>query len=240
MAWRKTTYVVHRWLGLIISLQLLAWSLGGLVFSVLAIERVRGVADAKRNAPAALDPYETLFNAAEALNLARLRVDERHEIVELALIERRETLVYEARDAKGRGLVLVDAHTGAVLPPLTPEEAARVAVDDFVHPGSASDVILLESDPPLEYRGKPLPAYRVELDHPKQPHIYVDTVTGEVSARRNRVWRIFDFFWMLHIMDYDERDDFNHPLLILASLGAVLTSASGVALWGWRLARRLR
>lgn len=30
-------------------------------------------------------------------------------------------------------------------------------------------------------------------------------------------WRVFDFLWMLHIIDFDSRDDFNHPLLQIAS-----------------------
>jgi len=35
---------------------------------------------------------------------------------------------------------------------------------------------------------------------------------------------------MLHIMDYDEREDFNHPLLYLTALAALLFSLSGVVL----------
>jgi hypothetical protein len=36
---------------------------------------------------------------------------------------------------------------------------------------------------------------------------------------------------MLHIMDFDAREDFNHPLLqISAALGLVI-ALSGVALW---------
>jgi len=85
-----------------------------------------------------------------------------------------------------------------------------------------------------EYRGKPAPAWRVDLEHPKRPHIYVDAVTGEALARRNRLWRLFDFFWMLHIMDYRARESFNHPLLTAMSALALATGLSGLGLWGWR------
>ena len=76
-----------------------------------------------------------------------------------------------------------------------------------------------------------MPVYRVILDHPKKPHIYVSPVTGEIITRRNRPWRLFDFFWMLHIMDYGERESFNHLLLTFMSLLAITTSASGLVLW---------
>lgn len=44
--------------------------------------------------------------------------------------------------------------------------------------------------------------------------------------------------WSLHIMDYGQRDDFNHPLLVaFASLG-VITVLSGGVVWLARLRRR--
>ena len=100
---------------------------------------------------------------------------------------------------------------------------------------SAVSVELLEDDPPAEYGDKPMPVYRVVLDHPKSPHIYVSPVTGEILSRRNSRWRLFDFFWMLHIMDYRQREDFNHWLLTAMSVLAIVTSASGLALWGTRV-----
>jgi len=42
---RRTTYLFHRWLGLIVSLQLLAWSVGGFMFSELDLDNVRGERD---------------------------------------------------------------------------------------------------------------------------------------------------------------------------------------------------
>ena len=42
------------------------------------------------------------------------------------------------------------------------------------------------------------------------------------------LWRVFDFVWMLHIMDYDERDDFNHPLLLITAGTALLFVFTGL------------
>jgi len=36
------TYLAHDWIGLSVSLQLLAWNLGGFIFSVLDIDEVHG------------------------------------------------------------------------------------------------------------------------------------------------------------------------------------------------------
>jgi len=63
--------------------------------------------------------------------------------------------------------------------------------------------------------------------------LYVSPQTGEVVARRNDLWRAFDFVWMLHIMDYDEREDFNHPLLIATAATALLFVLSGLGMLGY-------
>ena len=72
------------------------------------------------------------------------------------------------------------------------------------------------------------------MNDPDGTRIYVSPETGRVLARRNDYWRVFDFFWMLHIMDYDEREDFNHPLLIIVTLASTLFVLTGVALLYFR------
>ena len=101
-------------------------------------------------------------------------------------------------------------------------------------------VTLVESNPPTEFRERDLPAWRIDLADEDNTHIWVDAMTGRVAARRNDAWRRFDFFWMLHTMDYRGRDDFNHPLLIVVACLGLVTLGSGAFLWGLRLARRRR
>ncbi|NOX58248.1 MAG: peptidase M4 [Planctomycetes bacterium] len=239
MHWKKKTYLVHRWLGLIISLQLLAWSVGGLVFSVLDIETVRGNNDRTTPAPATIDPSAGILSPDEAIALAKQTLGD-VEVVELVLRSNGDQLVYEVLGSDRAPLAVVDANDSRVVTDIGAERANRIAIADFRFPSKVASVDLIHDEAPLEYRGKRLPAYRVILDHENAPHLYVCAVTGDVLARRNDVWRVFDFFWMLHIMDYGERDDFNHWLLTAASALAVATSASGILLWVIRLRRNKR
>jgi hypothetical protein len=45
---------------------------------------------------------------------------------------------------------------------------------------------------------------------------------------RSDIWRLYDFFWMLHIMDYETLDDFNHPLLIAIAAFSLFITVSGI------------
>ena len=55
-------------------------------------------------------------------------------------------------------------------------------------------------------------------------------------AVRTGAWRLKDFFWMLHTMDYRGRDDFNNPLLVTAGVAAVWVGLTGL----WLLVRVFR
>ena len=101
-----------------------------------------------------------------------------------------------------------------------------------------SRATLITGDAPTEFRGRDLPAWRVELADAGNMHVYIDQSTGVIAARRNDAWRRFDFFWMLHTMDYSGRDDFNTPWLIGFSVLGLLSVGSGWAIWLFRRGRK--
>ena len=70
----------------------------------------------------------------------------------------------------------------------------------------------------------------MSFDHPLGTRLYVSVERGVVTARRNDRWRWFDLFWMLHVMDYEDRDDFNTWWLQVAAALGVITILSGFTL----------
>jgi uncharacterized iron-regulated membrane protein len=91
---------------------------------------------------------------------------------------------------------------------------------------------LLEQVPPgSEIRGRQLPVWKVAYSEPEALALYFDPWTGDLLARLTTRWRIFDFLWMLHIMDFENRDDFNSALLQGAALLGLLVALSGVIFW---------
>ncbi len=237
MRWKKNWYLVHRWLGLIVGLQLLAWSIGGFAFSIMQIKSVRGETDMNRHEEPVIDVGSVQLSPAQAVERASTEADLSASVQRIVLRTRRGHVVYELIGADDKPLASVNAANGDVTRRISEREAEAAAVNDFATEVTAASIEFLEGEPPPEFRRGRMPVYRVDLDHPKQPHIYVCPVTGEVLTRRNNLWRIFDFFWMLHIMDYGARSNFNHPLLTGMSALAILTSASGLILWWWRIPR---
>jgi hypothetical protein len=85
-----------------------------------------------------------------------------------------------------------------------------------------------------EYRG-PLPAWRVSFDDLESTRIYVSADEARVAARRTGTWRVYDFLWSLHIMDWREHEDINNNWLRAAAGLALLMALGGVVLLPWRM-----
>ena len=109
------------------------------------------------------------------------------------------------------------------------ERRARSWLVSPLEPGAAEWIE--EVEPDSEIRGRALPVWKVAFAQPESLNLYLDPWTGEILARRTDRWRVFDFFWMLHIMDFEARDNFSHPLLQIAAALGLIIALSGVVLW---------
>jgi hypothetical protein len=126
-------------------------------------------------------------------------------------------------ESAGKPHMLIDAEQGRVNSPLDEAEARRIAVADYAGNGKIASATLIKKDPPIEYR-RALPVWQIAFDDADRTRLYVEPLTGRVAARRTDLWRTYDFLWSLHIMDYGEREDFNHwPIVLMAILALVLT-----------------
>lgn len=230
----RRLYALHRWISLLTFVQLVAWTVSGSFFVLVPIERVRGT-----GVPGAHEAMfdEHLATIAPASALAVAGADGMRGATQVELRPGREGALYYVVRA-GEKTLRLDARTGARAPVEKAEAEATARRDQ---PGSP-EIVSVERVEELrtEYRGKPLPAWRVLLGDDKGTAVYVDATTGEVTARRNDLWRTYDWLWSLHIMDYKERESFNHPLIMAAALLAVATVLSGATLWVMRFARRVR
>ena len=91
---------------------------------------------------------------------------------------------------------------------------------------------------PSEVGTRPVPLWAVHYEEAGDTTLYFSPHTGELVARRHNLWRVFDFVWMLHIMDYETRDDVNNTLLRIASITGVMFALSGAWLLLYSFKRR--
>jgi len=227
------TRKVHRYLGVIIGIQFLFWTIGGLYFSWNNMDDVHGETLLKQEKHyfSTID-FVKIQKGIDSLK-TEVTVDSIHSI--------------EIKEAFGEPLVqlryfedhhlkiqLIIAETGKLRPPFSGQECLELAEQQLKKPIKIVKAKLYNKHSTgahHEYRGKQLPAYAFTLDHPTNTTIYVSTELGEIISVRNNNWRRFDFLWMLHTMDYNSRDYItNWTLRIFSGLG-ILTIFSGFFLF---------
>ena len=136
-------------------------------------------------------------------------------------------------DVAGKPHALFDIAANKVISPLDEAAARNIAAADYAGTGKIVSATLIEKDAPIEYRAA-LPVWQLVFDDADETHLYVAPLTGKVVARRSGLWRVYDFLWSLHIMDYSGRDNFNNWAVILMSFLSLTLTITGIALLVYR------
>lgn len=200
----------HVWLGWVIAIPMLLWTLSGLVMVAKPIEEVRG---------------SHLLSETEPMRMAAPMIPPSLEGVPLS------SLTLQPRAAGPRWVVtlgdgttrLADPKTGSLLPRLSAADAAGEVAARYTGDAKVAAVTRTDRDrPPLDLR-RPIEAWQVRMSD--GTNFYVDAGSGEVVARRTSWWRFYDFMWGLHIMDPAGREDTHNPWIVgfaLISLASVI------------------
>ena len=217
---------LHKWLGLLVGIQVLLWLLSGLYMVIVDIDFIHGDPLVRNTQK----PLDTGF--APGITMARLRSDY-PTATAIALQPLLDRPVYAVSTPRARHLV--DALTGDVLSPLNEAAARTIAAYHYNGDAAVTRATLVTSHAPLEIRGRTLPLWKIDFDDHLATSFYIDPASGALVTRRHAYWRVFDVMWMLHIMDYRERDEVHHALLWIAQAVALTLLLSGA----WVLAHRL-
>lgn len=210
---------LHKWVGLVVGVQLVLWLASGAMMSWLDHDRVEGHAYRAHEMETAPWPADAM-----APDRAIPRGARPGAITTAWLLDRP---VYQVLD--GRTTRLVDALNGEPVS-IDAALAKALAAASYTGPGALGTPRLLERS--REVRDHEGRLWRIDADDDQTTTIYLSAETGEILEHRNRTWRLFDVFWMLHIMDYRGRKDFNNPLVVTLAVGGLWLALTGIWLLG--------
>lgn len=224
----KLSRKIHKWFALVLGIQLFLWALSGFYMVAVHIDIIHGDMLVK-NVQQDID-----LNDVPLLPLERLALlhPNAQSITLKPMMDRPVYLV------TGEEVLLLDASNGRQLSPLDAQTATQIASYHYAGEGEVSRVELLESNPPTELQTRSLPLWRIDFDDAWNSTFYIDPYSGEFKTRRHTLWRIFDFLWMLHVMDYDEREDVNNTVLRIFSVLGLFLGLAGMWLLFYSFKRK--
>ena len=217
MALRATLRRWHMWLGWLVIVPMLFWTISGFVMVARPNAEVRGTDLLREPAPLAL-ATPAIPPALSGLPVAKVTLEPR-------AAGPRWVILLAGKPPRSR---MADPATGRLLAPYGAAEAQREVVSRYTGSARVAAVTRVDAEnPPIELR-RPLDAWQVRMED--GTHFYVDAGSGEIVARRTRFWRLYDFMWGLHIMDLQGRNQTNNPWVVTFSLLALVMTLMALVL----------
>ena len=216
---------VHLWLGIAVGVQVMLWLISGLIMVLWPIETVRGEHLRTEETAAAIDwagdalPLDEIVNG-QTSNVLSART---------GILAGRPVWRLETAD----GPEMIDARTGRDLTPIDGTLAREIALARYAGAGDLADQSLVET-PPRE-AGLAVPAWRFQFGPADPATLYINSRTGELRAVRTTLWRVYDVFWGVHIMDWSTRENFNSWWIKATSIVAIAFGLAGVVLTVYRI-----
>lgn len=210
---------------LIVGLQFVIWSITGTYMVTLNIDYIHGDSLVKQS--------EISLNSAEInFELHQLYLNYPNaEMIELTMLL--DQAVYQFIEDKQS--YLLSADTGQLLSPISEDYAVAVAKSFYEKAEPIiSDVRLISNNPPFELNQRHLPVWRIDFEDFANPSFYISSRTGKLVTKRHSFWRIFDWMFSFHVMDYVEEDPSN-KLLLLFSVLSLVGSVFGIVLIYFRV-----
>ena len=207
---------IHKCVGLVIGLQFIVWAISGAAMALLSMDEVAGGPMAEHHQPQPL--------AASGAAWPRVRQALAGEPIQAVTMRSLpQGAAYQV--TTDSGVRLFSTGDGSLV---TIGPAAAGAIAAAAYPGRAP-IAKVEGlgELSLAVREHALPIWRVDFRDSRNSSYFVSGTTGELLERRNDSWRWWDFFWMLHNMDYAERTSFNHPLIIMVGFAMAWLAVTG-------------
>jgi len=216
----KLLRIVHRWLSLIIGLQLLVWVGTGLLMSLIDQTQAGG-----GTTRASVDPPGLHLAAAPFIAPDQLDMGDRTPLgLKLTSLAGRPVYQLKTDD----GISLYDARTGrpVVIDSALAQYQALLSYAGPAAPGEA--VLLPEGVAGIHAIAGPV--WEVRMSDRLQTRVYVHGETGIVLAHRNARGELMETLLMLHFMDYFETGGFNNPQIIATAFLTLWLAISGFLL----------
>jgi uncharacterized iron-regulated membrane protein len=224
----KISRKLHKWLMLFVGVQFVIWSITGAYMVFFDIDYIHGDS-LVINHQTKIDPNTIHYSLKSLLN----DYPQAKQISVGTFINQN---VYRF-SVIGKKL-MINATSGQLLSPIDKQTGQATARHYYSGAGQISETELLVDNPPFELSPRALPAWRINFDDFGAPSIYISAQTGQLVGKRHEFWRLFDWMFRFHIMDYGAAEEVDNMLLFWITLAGILACIFGLVLVYFRIFKR--
>jgi hypothetical protein len=241
--------LLHKWLSVVVALQLLIWLSSGLFFNLMDHSKAKGNANKIKVTQPTLIDHVRLLPPSGILSKLEFTGDKQikpRQINSLKLIQLLNQPYYLLNHKQGlythfyNEHSLINAYNGEIK---VIDDVMAKALAKTTYNGSGDVISVLKRLPPLDDMLKEENStWQVNFNDAENTSVYIDASSGRIVGHSNDDKRFADFFFKLHFMDYGmmgKMGGFNNGLIIFFSLITLLFFLSG-AVWVIELLKKGR
>jgi Na(+)-translocating NADH:ubiquinone oxidoreductase F subunit len=222
---------LHKWLSLLVGLQLFIWLGTGLYFNLMDHEKASGNQFRQRPVIAEVD-LSQLVEPKLALSRSKRSVS----LKQISLLAQPYYLLTHEKGLYSHfsnNYSLVDAYTGE---PILIDEvmAKKLAQSSYKGQGIINSVVKL-SPPYDDIPREKNHVWQINYADYINTSVYIDAGSGRIIKHSNDDKRFTDLFFMLHFMDYGSEGSFNNVQNIVFAIFTLFFSLTGL-IWTIELA----
>lgn len=223
----------HKWLSLIVGIQLLFWLATGLFFNLTGHQW--GAGNDYRSRSQQVYQCDTPPVPVNTLKLAfqPVTVSLKNHLGHCFYLAHRTRQFHHYQVFDG---IRFDAETGVVSLHVDETLAQAIAMESYSGSGVVTDAQLFNAGASPDHQ-QLNPLWQFTIDDDLATKIYVHGITGQVTHHDNIRSEIHKLMLTLHFMDYFNTGRFNTPLLMLFGLLSLILSATGII---WLINRGFR
>ncbi|MGZ9899754.1 PepSY domain-containing protein [Shewanella gaetbuli] len=226
MQWFKK---IHKWMSVIVGLQLIIWLITGLFFNLMDHQKAAGRLHYSAPATQQIVNYQNLIEPKQILH-------QYPDVVELTTTVILNQPYYLLNVNKGlyahfaNDYRLVNAQTGQIAE-LTETMVNHIALATLLLDEAESAATIINTQllyPPIaDFLKQQNPTWQVLINNDAETRIYIEAVSGRVIGHSDKHKQFADVFFMLHFMDYAQVGSFNNWPMIAMSFFVLWLSISG-------------
>lgn len=224
----KTSRKFHKWLMCFVGVQFVIWSVTGAYMVFFDIDYIHG--------DGLVVNHQTKIVSDDIQYSLKSLLNDYPQAEQISVGTFINQNVYQFSVAGQKQLL--DATNGRLLSPLDKQMGQAAARHYYSGDGQIRETELLIDNPPFELNPRALPAWRINFDDFGAPSIYVSAQSGQLVGKRHEFWRLFDWMFRFHIMDYGEAEEIDNMLLFCITLVGLLACIFGLILVYFRVFKR--
>lgn len=241
--------LLHKWLSVIVALQLLIWLGSGLFFNMMDHSKARGNANQISMSQPIDIEHTRLLTPSRILSQLESTLEQqtsKKRVNSLKLIQLLNQPYYLLNHKQGlyahfyNEHSLINAYTGEVK---IIDNVMAQALAQATYGGNGQVISVFKRSAPLDDMLKEEnTVWQVDFDDAEYTSVYIDASSGRLVGHSNDDKRFADFFFKLHFMDYGvmgKMGSFNNGLIVFFSLITLLLCLTG-AVWVVELLRKGR